>query len=713
MYHLEVSEKYSNVLLDISMNLGLSLDLDEMLEKALSVLYQKLELAGVNVLFFSDSIERGLVYRSVYSMPPKLHDKHFFIDALKSVGSLHRDSDPELLRQVLPSTGFIYAEGEKRFYHIFLLPYIGLLLLFTENKTLDDELVRALVPVGEKLAVECSACLQNTELELVSDSTRNINQELSRSEAELRNNISQMKQAEAELVSNRVHLAMILQSLGEGIIVLDEKFKVLVMNVRAMEYLDHVPINGAEFSFSEMFEKCSTDLTEIKSFIFGSNDDAYLDIRITKGRQKDRSYRISRNRTPELPEEAPEIILMLRDITLELEAERLKNEFISNLSHELRTPMNAILGISKVILEKNSANLNDRQREGLSIISDSGNRLLSLINDILDLSKLEAGKMEITAEPFPLHDMIASIDVFMKALIGEKGLYFKYTIAPDAPAGIIGDRKRIGQIITNLLGNAVKFTDTGGISLVVKREKDFLYFICSDTGIGIDQKDIPYLFDRFRQVDGSLSRKYSGTGLGLSLSREFVKLMGGVISVESEVGVGTAVHFGIPLKETNVCGDAACAADIAEKKEGEERPRDISVLIVDDEDSARVTLAMILERDYRLMFAENGSDALELAKKNKPDIILMDIMMPVLDGIMTLKLLRSDPLCAGIPVVALTAHAFAGERERIMAEGFDYYLTKPVDEKALVSVIENYAGGKKKDDAGTVDNQTEESHVGI
>jgi signal transduction histidine kinase/ActR/RegA family two-component response regulator len=694
-FFMQETGKYSDTFFQVAMSIGLSLDLDEMLRKALDALYEKLALSGVSVLFFSDSIEQGLVYRSVYSNPPHLHDKRYFTDALKSLGSLKHASDPESLKRIFPSTGFVNAEGEKRFYYIFLLPYIGLLTLFTENKGLDDSVVSVMVPITEKLAVACSACLQNLELELVSASTRNINRELSQSDLELRKNILQIQNDQAEIVNNRAYLAMILQSLGEGIIVLDEKLQVKVMNVRAMEYLDYLPSENGESPVRNMFQKCDITITEIKSFIFSSDDNEYMDIKITSGRQHNRTLRISKNRIQNLVSVTPEIILLLRDITAELEAERLKNEFISNLSHELRTPMNAILGISQVILNKNNKNLNDRQKEGLSIINESGNRLLSLINDILDLSKIEAGKMLIVAEPFYLRDLISSIEIFVKALIGDKGLTFNLEINNDVPGCIIADRKRIEQVLMNLLGNSVKFTEQGNISLRIRREKDTLFFICSDSGIGINEKDVPYIFDRFRQIDGSLSRKYSGTGLGLSLSKEFVRLMGGVISVESEPEIGTAVHFGIPLNEGDICTDIHSTVHNVEKIECEESVDDISVLITDDEDSSRVTLEMMLERNYSLMFAENGADAFELAKKHHPDIIIMDIMMPVLDGIQAFHMLRGDPNCANIPVVALTAHAFPGEKENIMSEGFDGYITKPVDEKILFSTIKHHVKGPK------------------
>jgi signal transduction histidine kinase/CheY-like chemotaxis protein len=690
------SDVRSDPLYYIVMSIGQSLDLDEMLSTAMESMFSGFGLSGICVLFFSDSIERGLVYRSVYSNPPHIHERPYFTDAMKSVGIMKRDSNPDRLRDVLPSNGFVNSEGEKRFYHIFLLPYIGLLVLFRESGYLDEHTVGAMIPIGEKLAKACSACLQNMELELMSRSMRGINLDLSRSENELRDNITRIRKAQSELLNNRAHLAMILQSLGEGIMVLDENLNLIVMNVRAMEYLDHVPESVSGYSARDMFANCDTDLAEIKSFIFSSDDDAFIDVRIKSGRRTGSALRISRRRIHDLLSENPEIILLIRDISAELEAERIKNEFISNLSHELRTPMNAILGISKVLLNKGSDNMTARQKEGLSIITESGDRLMSLINDILDLSKIEAGRMEIVHEPFYLKDMLASIGALMKALIGDKEISFACESAPDVPECVVADRKRIEQVIMNLLGNSVKFTEQGGITLRIRRENDSLRFTCEDTGIGIDPKDVPYIFDRFRQVDGSLSRKYSGTGLGLSLSKELVRLMSGQIFVESETGVGTSVHFVIPLSGKPACVLPDKEVTPPENPYVEPPAGDVSVLIVDDEDSARVTLAMMLERDYRLLFAENGFDAFELAKKNRPDVILMDIMMPVLDGIKTLRLLRSDPECAAIPVIALTAHALAEDRERIADEDFDGYLPKPVDESALRAAIRTGIESKKK-----------------
>jgi signal transduction histidine kinase/AmiR/NasT family two-component response regulator len=683
--------KSSDNLFKIAMSIGSSLDLIPMLEVSVSTIHEALHCYAVSVLFFSNSRNNEFICKNVYSLPENIENFKYYHKTMESIDDLHKEMDLKLLMQKLPAAGCITADEGMINYNIILLPYIGLMLLFYLNEQIDEDTMRELVKVGEKLATACSACLQNKELETMFESSRSINNELRTSELLLKESIRRIKNDQEELSSNKIHIALILQSLGEGIIVVDENLHITIMNVKAMEYLDYVPDIHSIFTIVEMFKSCYEDPEIIVSFINDIQDDASIDIAVTTKQLTKRDLRISKNRISDLYVGVREIILMVRDVTAEKEVDRLKNEFISNLSHELRTPMNAILGISNVILKKNSENLSSRQREGLNIIYDSGQRLLVLINDLLDLSKIEAGKMEIMRENCNVHKIIKDIENVAIALVGDRDISIETKIDDTVPDDIFSDKYRIQQVLTNLISNSVKFTEKGTIALRVSIEDEFLVFNCIDTGIGISKEDIPFIFDRFKQVDGSLSRKYSGTGLGLNLSREIARLLGGNISVESTLGTGTHVKFKIPNESKKNALHHLPGQSKPPRHWKSDNNYDssikTSILVVDDESAGRETIAMILDSDFEIAFAENGQEAVSMFCKMRPDIILMDIMMPIMDGIHALHGIRAESGGSEVPVIAVTAHAMRGERERIKSFGFNGFVAKPIDENYLLTTI--------------------------
>ena len=544
-----MNSEYLNNLYEISKSIGTSLNLEKMLDRCLNMMIYQTESMGGSILFFKDSIDKKIVYKNIFSIPSDVDNHTVFKEALKSIGSLHHNMEWESLKNKLPVIGKTKQGSVDINYYVFLLPHTGLLLLFKYGKPVEEEMIIQLIPLMDHLASACSACLQKTELDMVSASTNLINNELKKSETELKQTIQKMKKVQTEVISGRNHMAMILQSLGEGVIVVDKKHFIDLMNVKAMEYLDVIPDAKTNFKLHDIFKNCELQSEELYNFLSETlSEDSYIDTSVKKGHNLERNLRITKTHIRDVFKNAPEIILLLRDTTIEKEVDRVKNEFISNLSHELRTPMNAILGISKVLGKKKSENLNEHQIEGLNMITESGNRLLSLINDLLDMSKIEAGKMEINNHTFSLNKIISSLEPFTKGLISEKKIKYSWEIETSVPDQIYSDSQRLYQVLANILGNAVKYTEQGSVHLKIWHKKNQLYFECSDTGIGISKFKLPSVFERFKQADGSSSRKYEGTGLGLALSKEFIELMNGKINIVSEENEGTSVTFHIPLQ---------------------------------------------------------------------------------------------------------------------------------------------------------------------
>lgn len=665
----------------IAMETGTSLDLKEMLSTAITAFINELDLSGASVLMFKDNLEKKTIYSNLHSEPSGIEHSPVFQNALAELGLRKPGTNWHHLKNILPITGSGSSHGRPHYYAVFQMPHFGLLLLFSARLPFTRNHLDDITPLAERLAMAASACLQRSELEMVSRSMKSINDELNQA-------MGKMRATEEALTAHRNHLAMILQSLGDGIIVLDHRYTIQLMNVRAMEYLNAFP----DTSDKEIQSYLDASGIESSEFIAFLKDESSDQIEFLVSQHHDlsekRILRIRKHAVRGTYDEAPETILVLQDITREKEVERIKNEFISNLSHELRTPMNAILGITNVTLNRNSENLTDRQKEGLEMVLSSGQRLLVLINDLLDLSKIEAGKMVIEYEPVEMKELVAELDRFTRALLGDKELSFTIALAPEIPAIIETDSHRIIQIITNLLSNAVKYTDSGYISLSIALRENMIEVTCTDTGIGIDRNLLPLIFERFRQADGSTSRKYGGTGLGLALSKELAHLLGGTLYAESTLGEGTRVTFSFPLRIPEEAGDNLSLHHIVEKDSTRHsKDTEYRLLIVDDEESGRDTLTMILEPHYSLIYARDGEQAVEQCTTQNPDLVLMDIMMPRMSGYQAFTKIREKN--STIPIIAVTAKAMKGEKETILAYGFNGYIAKPVDESLLISLIDS------------------------
>jgi len=372
-------------------------------------------------------------------------------------------------------------------------------------------------------------------------------------------------------------------------------------------------------------------------------------------------------------------------------ATRVKSEFLANMSHEIRTPMNAIMGFSEILREQ----VKDPKYIGyVDIILTSGKSLLGLINDILDLSKIEAGKLEFQYRPVDPRTLFMDIVKIFDVKIKEKGLRLITDIDGQLPPSLLLDEVRIRQILFNLVGNAIKFTHTGYIELNVKgifytdRSKIDLIFSVKDTGIGITVEDKKIIFDAFQQSQGQSTKQFGGTGLGLAITKKLVELMNGEITVESTVGKGSI--FKIAIKGVSV---AAVGSETQERKTEYESINfyNHKVLVVDDIESNRRLLSEILNTyGLDVQEAKNGKEAINIARKINPDIILMDLRMPVMDGYEAIKILKNDSKLKNIPIVVLTASAMRTSEEDIKKINSDGYIRKPISRSELLAELKKY-----------------------
>ena len=394
--------------------------------------------------------------------------------------------------------------------------------------------------------------------------------------------------------------------------------------------------------------------------------------------------------------------------SLEEKAEQLsliskyKSEFLANMSHELRTPLNSLLILSKTLADNKDANLSPEQVKYARTVYSAGNDLLALINEILDLSKVEAGKMPVSPKAIEVPDIAGYLEQTFRPVAEHKNLEFLVEAEENLPKTIFTDESRLQQILKNLLSNAFKFTEKGFVKLKISSasasgggapETGMIIFSVSDTGIGIHADKQKLIFEAFQQADGTTSRKYGGTGLGLTISREIARLLGGLIEVESEPGKGSTFRLFMPLKYTGLESHAnQSQREIPTARPNLPKNVDFTnrkILIVDDDVRNLFALSSLLRaRGMEVFHAENGKHGIEILDQH-PDIelVLMDTMMPEMDGLEATRRIRENANHHRLPIVSLTAKAMKGDREKCLEAGASDYITKPVDEETLLATI--------------------------
>jgi signal transduction histidine kinase len=402
--------------------------------------------------------------------------------------------------------------------------------------------------------------------------------------------------------------------------------------------------------------------------------------------------------------QADERIALAQEHAARMAAEKAnmaKNQFLANVSHELRTPMNAIIGMTELALNEI---VSDGVREYLDTVKSSAYSLLELLNEILDFSKIEAGKFSLQSSVFNLRELITLVSRAQDVPLSKKSVRLEAHIDERLPEELVGDPRRLQQVLLNLLSNAVKFTDKGTVGITAKHVNSpargsMVSFHVTDTGIGIPSEERVRIFDPFTQVDATTTRRHSGTGLGLAIGSDLVAAMGGSLQVTSEVGRGSDFWFEIPM----VSAQRKVETAVQEKRRSEgnspalqfsdlARTKSLRVLLAEDVRVNQQLVVRTLEkRGHAIDVASDGQEAVRLAGNNSYDVILMDVQMPGMDGFQATEAIRKMEKLQQIPIIALTAHAMVGDRQRCLAAGMNDYLAKPLDLMKLVKMVEGHA----------------------
>ncbi len=508
-----------------------------------------------------------------------------------------------------------------------------------------------------------------------------------------------IKKQQSELETSQKRLYNIIDNAADPIISFDDDGHIFIFNPAAERLFgwNWHDIQGNFFTdlFDQSDNYCKICGGDTKKFVHFVTDNDNKLRRYTGKTKSGEIITFEANFSSSKTSDGKIHTAIIRDISKQLEfeesltsakvaaenANRLKSEFLANMSHELRTPLNAVLGFTQLL--SSDKNLTDSQVEKINIISRSGEHLLGLINDILDISKIEAGKIELHESTFNLHEFVEDLKQMLDLKCKKKGLALYVEYVEPLPEYIRSDLGKLRQIMINILGNAIKFTKEGGISIVVGIDNQKLKFTVNDTGKGIPENEIESILQPFTQ--SSITDNEGGTGLGLAITNSFINMLGGSMEIESKVDVGSTFTFSIDYEETE---------KIDEPDEeignviGIVDDRHPSVIIVDDKVNNRLILKEMLERiGFVTIEAENGLEALDRTREFRPELVFMDIKMPVMDGYESVKLIKEDKDIKSIPVFALTASAFKHDEKSILSSGFDGFIAKPFKLNSLLKLI--------------------------
>ncbi len=539
--------------------------------------------------------------------------------------------------------------------------------------------------------------------------------ELLRSNESLRNEILERKRVEKMQTNTLNFLTNILNGMSEAVVVIDNQRRIKDVNRKFLElyggtkeeaigkhcyeilHRNDSPCLGTEYPCSFQFVIDTGQTFETGNIHIGkNNNELFAEIS---------AFPIFDNEA-----NVTDVAAIIRDITdrknneRELqkakeaaeEANRAKSSFLANMSHELRTPLNAIIGISQMMSLIDTGSFNIEQLQAIDVIHKSGQRLLGLINDILDLSKVEAGKMQVQLSPFSISKMFKSLEIIGNGLT--RGKNVKFVLEQDlTPDIVITDEKKLNQILMNLIGNASKFTEEGKIIIRAYTIDDKLYFEVADTGIGVSKEDMKYVFDEFRQFDSSLSKKYKGSGLGLAICKTYVNLLKGEIFVESTLNKGTVIRFYIPLIiDSDGINKISNLFDKFDLKEEDPEMEEIVsknfplILIAEGENFGKTSYKIMLKSRYQVIFAKNKADIIDKFKLYNPDIVLLDINSTQIDGLQTYNELTKLDTAGNIPIIAVTTYVPDEERKNILSFGFREIIRKPVNVQDLYSLLDRY-----------------------
>ena len=535
-------------------------------------------------------------------------------------------------------------------------------------------------------------------------------------------NVTNLKLMESKVASKQRQLKASFATSHEGIIIFDAKGYILETNNRAEDMFgfnltevigtdmaDHIiPERYRSLHYGTLKHITSpkgdnheTFRTEIEA-MRKNGDEFMCELSISRNRGIDGDIFVAYIRDISEAKIAEQALINAKQAAED--ANIAKSAFLANMSHEIRTPMNGVLGVLDILRK---TDLTQQQMEYTEIIDRSGNTLLTILSDILDLSKIESGKQMLHLEPCDLKKVIQnSIDLF-SASANEKGLLLKSNFASAMPSHFIADPNRIQQIVSNLLGNAVKFTSDGTIEIRVcaeERDDNFdISIMVSDTGIGIEDKKLELIFEAFTQAENSTTRKFGGTGLGLAISRQLTEIMHGTLTVSSELGKGTTFTLKIPLrpvktnsqpsaKPTVSADPMALNTPVNRKPKRSTVAKPFNFLIVEDDEINRIVIESYLKHPkIRLSIAKTGLEAVEACREEKFDLIFMDVSMPVMGGVEATQIIRDEESAKNknnrTPIICVTAHAMKSDRQKFMKAGMDDYLSKPLRRDDLLKVL--------------------------